>query len=73
MSQPTFANIAITLGGAQQTLIAEAKVFKTGSRGFHGNGKMVDPETGKRYQANCMLIEIGSKLGTPAKKNGSKK
>ena len=72
MAQATFANIAITLGGAQQTLIAEAKDFKTGSRGYHGNSKMVDPETGKRYQVNCMLIEIGSKLGTPAKK-GKKK
>ena len=37
----------------------DQKTFKTGSRGYHGNGKItVD---GKRYQANFMLIEIGSK------------
>ena len=37
----------------------DAKTFKTGSRGYHGNGKV--SVNGKRYQANFMLIEIGSK------------
>lgn len=39
------------------------KQFKTGSRGFHAQGKM--ELNGKRYQANFLLVEIGSK---PAKK-----
>jgi hypothetical protein len=35
------------------------KEFKTGSRGFYGNGKVeVD---GKRYQVQIQLVEIGSK------------
>jgi hypothetical protein len=35
------------------------KQFKTGSRGFHSQGKVqID---GKRYQANFLLVEIGSK------------
>lgn len=38
--------------------LAEKK-FKTGSRGYYGFGKM--EISGKRYQANLMLIEIGSK------------
>ena len=40
-------------------LNAAEKVFKTGSRGFFGMGKIqID---GKRYQAQVQLVEIGSK------------
>jgi hypothetical protein len=35
------------------------KQFKTGSRGFHAQGKV--EADGKRYQANFLLVEIGSK------------
>lgn len=35
------------------------KEFKTGSRGFHAQGKV--ELDGKRYQANFLLVEIGSK------------
>lgn len=35
------------------------KGFKTGSVGFHGFGKV--EIRGKRYQANFLLVEIGSK------------
>jgi len=35
------------------------KQFKTGSRGFHAQGKV--ELDGKRYQANFLLVEIGSK------------
>lgn len=41
------------------TLTAQPKEFKTGSRGFHGQGK-IEIE-GKRYQAQIQLVEIGSK------------
>ena len=37
----------------------DPKTFKTGSKGYHGIGKIVI--RGKKYQANFMLIEIGSK------------
>ena len=41
------------------TLAANAKEFKTGSRGFYGQGKIeID---GKRYQVQIQLVEIGSK------------
>jgi len=41
------------------TLTANEKQFKTGSRGFHGQGKIeID---GKRYQSQIQLVEIGSK------------
>lgn len=41
------------------TLNANAKEFKTGSRGFYGQGKIeID---GKRYQVQIQLVEIGSK------------
>lgn len=44
-------------------LTVDAKNFKTGSRGFHGQGK-IDYD-GKRYQTQVQMVEIGSK-GAPA-------
>ena len=38
------------------------KTFSTGSRGYHGTGKVYI--AGKKYQGNLMLVEVGSK---PAK------
>jgi len=38
---------------------AAAKVFSTGSVGFHATGKLAVGE--KKYQVNVQIIEIGSK------------
>lgn len=46
-------------GQIRQIIGLSPKTFKTGSRGFYGNGKLA--VNGKRYQGNMMLIEIGSK------------
>lgn len=43
-------------------MMAEEKTFKTGSRGFYGNGKVAIGE--KRYQVQVQLVEIGSKPKT---------
>jgi len=40
-------------------LTAEEKLFKTGSRGFFGMGKIQIGE--KRYQVQLQMVEIGSK------------
>lgn len=40
-------------------LMAENKVFKTGSRGFFGMSKISIGE--KRYQVQVQMVEIGSK------------
>lgn len=40
-------------------LAAPEKVFKTGSKGFFGMGKLQIGE--KRYQVQVQLVEIGSK------------
>jgi hypothetical protein len=40
-------------------LLAAEKVFKTGSKGFFGMGKIAIGE--KRYQVQVQLVEIGSK------------
>jgi hypothetical protein len=41
------------------TIVANAKQFKTASRGFYGNSKLeID---GKRYQVQIQMVEIGSK------------
>ena len=47
------------LGQVLQVIELDAKDFKTGSRGYHGHGKV--PVNGKRYQANLILVEIASK------------
>lgn len=47
------------LGQVLQVIELNAKDFKTGSRGYHGHGKV--PVNGKKYQANLLLVEIGSK------------
>jgi hypothetical protein len=41
-------------------LTATPKDFKTGSKGYFGNGKL--EIEGKRYQVQIQLVEIGSKV-----------
>jgi hypothetical protein len=40
-------------------LVLNPKDFKTGSKGFYGSAKLAI--AGKSYQAQCQLVEIGSK------------
>ncbi len=40
-------------------MTASPKEFKTGSKGFYGQGKI--EFEGKRYQTQIQLVEIGSK------------
>jgi len=53
------ATIRDDLGQVLQVIQLDSKKFNTASRGYHGHGKV--PVNGKRYQANFMLVEIGSK------------
>jgi hypothetical protein len=64
--QPNLANIQ--LNGSKQSFILNAKNFSTGSKGFHGYGKMQVGD--KNYQVNIQLVEIGSK---PKEKEEKKK
>jgi hypothetical protein len=50
---------SIQLNGDKQNFILDKKNFRTGSRGFYGQGKMV--AGGKKYQINIQCVEIGSK------------
>jgi len=53
-------NIAtIQLNGEKQNFILAKKDFKTGSRGYHAQGKMQVGD--KNYQINILCVEIGSK------------
>ena len=54
------AEIKTSEGQALALIQLPAKAFKTGSRGFYGNGKI--EIAGKRYQTQVQLVEIGSKL-----------
>ena len=47
------------VGQVLQVIELNPKTFKTGSRGYHGYGKL--SVNGSRYQANLMLVEIHSK------------
>jgi hypothetical protein len=47
---------------AISVITASEKVFKTGSRGFFGMGKIQIEN--KRYQVQVQLVEIGSKPKT---------
>jgi hypothetical protein len=49
----------IQLNGEKQSFILSKKDFKTGSRGYHAQGKMM--AGGKNYQMNILCVEIGSK------------
>ena len=56
-------NVAtIQLNGEKQNFILNKKNFKTGSRGYHVQGKMQIGE--KKYQINILCVEIGSKQKT---------
>ena len=58
----------IQLNGEKQTFLLAKKDFKTGSRGYHAQGKMMSG--GKNYQINILCVEIGSK---PKEKEEKKK
>ena len=49
----------VQLNGEKQNFLLDKKDFKTGSRGYHGQGKMM--AGGKSYQINILCVEIGSK------------
>lgn len=54
------AKVMIEVPGGSSTLIAEARQFKTGSRGFYAQGK-VQAADGRRFQVTTSIVEIGSK------------
>lgn len=51
--------VSIKLKGEKQDFILNKKNFKTGSRGYHAQGKMQIGD--KKYQCNILCVEIGSK------------
>jgi hypothetical protein len=58
----------IQLCSEKMNFILSKKDFKTGSRGYHAQGKMMTG--GKYYQINILCVEIGSK---PKEKEDKKK
>ena len=53
-------NVAtIKLGDDEERFLLNEKEFSTGSRDYHGQGKMRVGD--KRYQINVICVEIGSK------------
>lgn len=60
---PAAITIEIRGGGGEVwgTIAASAKEFKTGSIGFYGNGKILNPKSGAKYQVGANIILVGSK------------
>jgi hypothetical protein len=54
------AKVTIEVAGATETITAQSKQFRTGSRGFYGQGK-VQAADGRRFQVTVNIVEIGSK------------
>ena len=46
-------------GATLGKVVANPKIFASGSRGYHGQGKL--EIGGKKYQVQVQLVEIGSK------------
>lgn len=59
------AELKTDTGQLVTVLTVPPKEFKTGSRGFFGNGKA--ELDGKRYQIQIQMVEIGSKKETSVK------
>jgi len=57
---PEIAKITVEVAGGTATIIADPRQFKTGSRGFYGQGK-VQGADGWRFQISINVVEIGSK------------
>jgi hypothetical protein len=49
----------IQLIGEKKNFLLEKKDFKTGSKGYYAQGKMM--AGGKNYQVSIQCVEIGSK------------
>lgn len=64
------ATLTFTLTDSQGrnwgVLVAEAKDFSTGSTGFFTTGKIINPASGAKYQAQVQAILAGSKPGSKA-------
>ena len=56
----------IQLNSEKMNFLLGKKDFKTGSRGYHAQGKMMSG--GKNYQVNILVVEIGSKPKEEKKK-----
>ncbi len=54
------AKVTVDVAGGTGTIVAEPKQFRTGSRGFYGQGKTKAPD-GRRYQITVIFVEIGTK------------
>ena len=48
----------ITIGEVTQQFLLNKKDFKTGSKGYHAQGKL--EVNGKKSQVNILAVEIGS-------------
>ena len=59
------AELKTDSGQLVAVLTVPPKEFKTGSRGFFGNGKV--ELDGKRYQVQVQMVEIGSKKESDSK------
>ena len=64
MAKAEYGALVAEVEHIESPLVLTSKRFSTGSDGFQGIGKVTID--GVRYQANFMLVRIGSKLENQA-------
>lgn len=67
MPEENLNRATVIIDGMTQTLLLNAKDFKTGSKGYFASGKL-DCGNGKRYQLSVQAVLIGSKPKPEEKK-----
>jgi uncharacterized protein (DUF2147 family) len=60
---PRFLEVSLkdSDGNVWSVMMADAKDFSTGSTGYYGSGKIINPQSGERYQCSLSFTLIGSK------------
>ena len=57
-------SIVVSLANGENVwdeMYAPLREFKSGATGYFAGGKVVDRDTGDRYQVSCSVVLIGSK------------
>lgn len=60
---PKFLEVLVKTPDGKEwgTIIAQEKIFSTGSCGYYAGDKVTNPESGERYQIGLNVTLIGSK------------
>ena len=65
MGMPKSVSVTIANGDTVwDNMYAPLREFKSKSEGYFAGGKVIDRDSGERYQVSCSIVRIGSKPKT---------